>query len=64
MSSIADTAKFLVVYPQGLIVNCKPLGIVDLGWNIPDNFEAEQDDVAFVDKMITNLKTTPHMAST
>jgi len=59
MYSVADTAKFLVVYPQGLIVNCKPLGVVDLGWNIPDNFEADQDDVAFVGKIITILENNP-----
>ena len=59
MHAVADTAKFLVVYPQGLIVNFKPLGIVDVGWNIPDNFEADQDDVAFVNKMINVLENNP-----
>lgn len=45
--AVADTANFIVVYPEGLLLQGQPF------WNA--GIAAQPDDVAFVDVMITYL---------
>lgn len=58
MNRAADKARVLVAYPQGLIVQQL---ITDLlppsafGWNVPGNFSADQDDVAFTESLIDDV---------
>jgi len=58
---VADTAGFLVVYPQGLLVDGVPGGPlppVAPGWNIPDGpLTSGQDDVAFLGSLVDEIKT-------
>ncbi len=54
---IADTAKLLVVYPQGMEVTARNIPMTGTGWNSPDNYTASQNDVAFVVNIIEQLQT-------
>lgn len=51
MNSIADTANFIVVYPQGLEDPNDPFDCID--WN--DNGRHSWDDVAFISALIDKL---------
>ena len=57
---VADTAGFLVVYPQGLLVEGRPdtpLPPVAPGWNIPDGpIASGTDDVAFLGNLVGEIK--------
>ncbi len=48
---IADTANFIVVHPQGLMVNGST------GWNNFSTLASLQGDLDFVEKMITEIST-------
>jgi polyhydroxybutyrate depolymerase len=61
MYLVADTAMFLIVYPQGLPVLFRPYaeyGIVP-GWNIPDLNVADQDDISFVREIVEDISDNP-----
>lgn len=61
MYLVADTAKFLIVYPKGLPVLFRPYaeyGTV-LGWNIPDLNVADQDDISFVREIVKDISDNP-----
>lgn len=53
---IADTARFLIAYPQGNEVYARNLDMPGSGWNSPDIYTADQDDVSFIVAMIQSLK--------
>ncbi|MCK6622737.1 MAG: T9SS type A sorting domain-containing protein [Calditrichaceae bacterium] len=55
MNFIADTAHFLVAYPQGLVVQDLVSGVSGTGWNIPGLYNASHDDVAFTDSLIDHV---------
>jgi polyhydroxybutyrate depolymerase len=55
MYLVADTAKFLIVYPQGLLVQDLVLGGTFTGWYVPGVYLAAHDDILFVDKIIDDL---------
>ncbi|UCH14125.1 MAG: hypothetical protein JSV22_13605, partial [Bacteroidales bacterium] len=59
MYLVADTAKFLIVYPQGMPVYFWPYDGTWNGWNIPDLCVATQDDVSFVSKIINDIIKNP-----
>lgn len=52
---VADTANFIAVYPQGLVVEDLIFGGSAPGWNIPGNYSAYQDDVYFIDMVIDDI---------
>lgn len=54
MNVIADSAHFLVAYPQGLNVLAPGFGTAP-GWNAP-GLQAAQDDVDFTDSLLYNIK--------
>lgn len=54
MNAVADTAHFLVAYPQGLLVEI-PAGFgIGPGWNVP-GISSPNDDVAFTDNLIDHV---------
>jgi len=53
MNIIADTANFLVAYPEGLLVD-EPFSGIDTGWNVP-GFTSPNDDVAFTDSLLDHI---------
>jgi len=55
MYLIADTAKFLIVYPEGLPVYSKEWEVSTFGWNVPDIYIGDQNDVSFVNHIIDDL---------
>ncbi|MFH0758174.1 MAG: kelch repeat-containing protein [Bacteroidota bacterium] len=61
MYLVADTAKFLITYPRGLYVYNKALSYGSTGWNVPDVYIGNQDDVAFIDKMISDIDSNPEI---
>ena len=57
MNAVADTGNFMVVYPQGEIVEITtqlpPLfPLSGPGWNVEEILESDNDDLAFFDAMI------------
>ena len=61
MNFVADTAHFLVAYPQGLQVEllaspASGLPSSAAGWNVPGLFKAEQNDIAFTDRLIEAIQ--------
>ena len=56
MNVVADTAHFLIAYPQGLIVTDRVYGESDYGWHIPGRWIADQDDVVFTDSLINHIQ--------
>jgi polyhydroxybutyrate depolymerase len=62
MYPVADTAKFLIVYPQGLIVYPMDVSTSGKGWNVPGGYVAEQNDVVFVSRIIDDLNSDPNYA--
>jgi len=55
MNFVADTAHFLIAYPQGLVVQDIVFGGSAPGWNIPGSYNASHDDVAFTDSLIDHI---------
>ncbi|MCB0652825.1 MAG: T9SS type A sorting domain-containing protein, partial [Saprospiraceae bacterium] len=55
MNSTADTAHFLVAYPQGLIVEDLVFGGFGPGWNIPESYNSANDDIAFTNGLIDDV---------
>jgi|GEM_PF-224400 len=60
LNAIADTAGFIVVYPQGLLIdNAReggPLPPRAPGWNVPDGpFNSGTDDVDFINSVVENV---------
>jgi len=55
MNTVADTAHFLVVYPQGLPVEDLIFGGIKQGWKVPNDYKAEHDDIVFTDSMINHI---------
>ncbi|MCB0283588.1 MAG: T9SS type A sorting domain-containing protein [Calditrichaeota bacterium] len=55
MNLVADTAHFLVAYPQGLEVDDQIFGGQGTGWNIPGDYKANHDDIAFTEEMINQI---------
>jgi polyhydroxybutyrate depolymerase len=55
MNAIADTAHFLIAYPQGLIVEDLAFGGSDNGWHVFGSYSAPHDDVAFTDSLIDHV---------
>ena len=51
MNNVADTAKFIVAYPLGLLDPNNPFGCLD--WN--ENGRHVWDDVAFVSALISRI---------
>lgn len=51
----ADEARVLVAYPQGLRVTDLVFGGRQFGWNIPENYNADHDDVAFTYSLIDDI---------
>lgn len=56
MNVIADTAHYLVAYPQGLTVNNPLIGVSGVGWNVGGDL-AEHDDVSFSLELINHVKS-------
>ena len=54
MNPVADTANFLVVYPQGLLVDNPFLGFSAPGWNVDGNL-SDNDDLGFTSVLIDRL---------
>lgn len=57
MNPVADTAKFLVAYPQGLLVNNPFLGFSAPGWNA-DGTLSDNDDVDFTSQLIDQISAS------
>lgn len=57
MNVVADTGRFLVAYPQGLLVNNPFNGVRDLGWNIFGTL-SDNDDVAFTSDLIDHINAS------
>lgn len=55
MNAVADTAHFLVAYPNGLPVDDIVFGASGPGWHIPEVIDASHDDVAFTDSLIDHI---------
>ncbi|RMD98960.1 MAG: hypothetical protein D6814_06485, partial [Calditrichaeota bacterium] len=56
MNATADTAHFLVAYPQGLLVNNPFNGTKGPGWNLLGGTLSENDDVDFSLELINHVK--------
>ena len=60
MNFVADTAHFLVAYPQGqqveLLSPVAGLPTTGPGWNVPRVFKAEQNDIAFTESLIDDVQ--------
>lgn len=54
MNLVADTANFLIAYPQGLLVNNPFLGFSATGWNI-DGTLSDNDDMSFTSQLIDQI---------
>lgn len=54
MNPVADTANFLVAYPQGLLINNPFLGFAAPGWNI-SGVLSENDDIDFTSQLIDQI---------
>jgi polyhydroxybutyrate depolymerase len=54
MNAVADTGQFLVVYPQGLLVENPFNGQTAPGWNIFGTL-SDNDDVAFTSQLIDQI---------
>lgn len=54
MNLVADTAHFLIAYPQGLLVNNPVLGFSAPGWNV-DGTMSDNDDVDFSSQLINQI---------
>ena len=54
MYKVADTADFLIAYPQGLLVETPEFGL-ETGWHIPCISTASHDDIHFITEMIDDL---------
>jgi polyhydroxybutyrate depolymerase len=61
MFLVADTAKFLIIYPQGLMVQDIVWGGSEEGWYVPGAYlpDQGQDDVQFVSEMIDEMIENP-----
>jgi len=61
MYLVADTAKFLIVYPRGQLVLFRPYAEYGemLGWNVPDLSVADQDDISFVREIVKDISDNP-----
>lgn len=57
MNEIADKARFLVAYPNGLVVTDLIFGGDGTGWNVPGGYSAEHDDIAFTGNLIDHVDT-------
>jgi polyhydroxybutyrate depolymerase len=55
MNSDADTAHFLIAYPEGLVVEDTVSGSSGSGWNVPGSSSAQHDDIAFTDSLIHHI---------
>ena len=55
MNEIADKARFLVAYPNGLVVTDLIFGGEGTGWNVPGPYSAEHDDIAFTSSLIDHI---------
>jgi polyhydroxybutyrate depolymerase len=55
MNEVADKARFLVAYPNGLVVTDLIFGGDATGWNVPGGYSAEQDDIAFTSSLIDHV---------
>jgi polyhydroxybutyrate depolymerase len=58
---IADTAKFLIAFPEGKVVNMNLTGPYvppsGLGWNLGGLAYSNNDDVAFAEAMLNEIKS-------
>ena len=54
MNAVADTAGFLIAYPQGLLIENPFLGFTAPGWNI-DGTLSQNDDFEFTSKLIEQI---------
>lgn len=61
MNPVADTAHFLIAYPQGLMVNNPFLGFSATGWNA-DGTLSNTDDVDFSRKLIEHIQSDYRIA--
>lgn len=59
LSLVADTARFYIVHPQGLVVEDLVFGGSGTGWNIPGNYVADHDDVLFINAIIDDIISNP-----
>lgn len=55
MNEVADKARFLVAYPNGLVVTDLLFGGDAPGWNVPGAYSAEHDDIAFTRSLIDHV---------
>ena len=56
MNAVADTAGYLVAYPQGLLVaNPFADGAVSTGWNVGGGAISENDDIDFSKEVINHI---------
>lgn len=55
MNKAADKARFLVAYPNGLVVSDVIFGGDGTGWNVPGAYKAEHDDIAFTNRLIDHV---------
>ncbi|HQV33851.1 MAG TPA: PHB depolymerase family esterase, partial [Calditrichia bacterium] len=55
MNATADSAHFLVAYPDGQEVEDIVFGSFGKGWYIPGSYRAAHDDVAFTESMIDHI---------
>ena len=63
MNVDADTAEFLVVYPQGLVVTDLIWGDSDYGWNVPGAYSAGHNDISFTEELINDIKSNYNVDS-
>lgn len=61
MYEVADTADFLIAYPQGLEIYVPNFGW-EIGWHIPCISDAAHDDIQFVREMIDDLVSNSDIA--
>ena len=59
MYLVADTAKFFVIYPHGLMVEDLIFGGTDVGWHVPFSVGTTDADIPFVSQIIDELDTKP-----
>jgi len=55
MNADADTAHFLIAYPEGLVVEDTIFGNSGPGWNVLGGYTAQHDDIAFTDSLIDHI---------
>jgi len=57
MDTVADTAHYLIAYPQGLFVSEPIAGRLGRGWHYPGNTaRSDQDDIDFVDSLVQHVR--------